>query len=142
MHATIRIYAASGDLVDRLVANESAIRDLLTGIDGFRMYHLLRTADGTVSISIFDTEEGTAESTRVAADWVRAFDATAGGESRRRHRIDVRRCVRHCCSRSQHGQYAGEIECFGIARGSSHCGPSRSSVKGCNARRTGIQDHE
>jgi len=71
MHATIRIYAASGDLVDRLVANESAIRDLLTGIDGFRMYHLLRTADGTASISIFDTEEGTAESTRVAADWIR-----------------------------------------------------------------------
>jgi hypothetical protein len=71
MHGTVRVYAASGDLVDRLVENEGAVRDLITGIDGFKAYYLIRTADGTASISIFETEEGANESTRAASGWIK-----------------------------------------------------------------------
>ena len=59
MYATIRSYASDGGLVDALVENEGAVRDLLTGIDGFRAYYILRTpGGGAVSISVYDDAAG------------------------------------------------------------------------------------
>ena len=46
MYATIRSYASDGGLVDALVEREDEVRDLLTGIDGFHAYYILRTPDG------------------------------------------------------------------------------------------------
>lgn len=55
MHATVRRYASDGGLVDALVAKKEEVRDLLTGIDGFRAYDILRTPDGgAMSISVYD----------------------------------------------------------------------------------------
>ncbi len=72
MHATIRSYASDGGLVDALVAKKDEVRDLLTGIEGFRAYYVLRTADGgAVSISVYDDASGAAASNAVAAGWVR-----------------------------------------------------------------------
>ena len=70
MYATIRIYGDRAGFAEALVENEDAVRGLLTGIDGFKAYYLLKTADGTASISVFDDEAGASESTRVAAGWV------------------------------------------------------------------------
>jgi hypothetical protein len=72
MHATVRSYAADGGLVDALVAKKDEVRDLLTGIAGFRAYYILRTADGgAVSISIYDDASGADASNAAAAGWVR-----------------------------------------------------------------------
>jgi hypothetical protein len=71
VHATVRNYRGSSDLIDLLVENEDAVRSLISGIDGFRAYYLVRTDDGGLSISVFDDEAGAEESNRVAADWVR-----------------------------------------------------------------------
>ena len=71
MYATIRNYAAGGDLADALVENESEVRRLIEGISGFHAYYLVRTPDGAVSISVYDDQSGAEESNRAAAEWVR-----------------------------------------------------------------------
>jgi len=71
MYATVRSYAASGGLADALVENESAIRDLIAGIDGFRAYYFVRgEGDASASVSVFDDRSGAEESNRVAAGWI------------------------------------------------------------------------
>jgi hypothetical protein len=72
MHATIRNYSGNRELADALVANEGEVKRLISGIDGFRAYYLVRTSEGdTASVSVFDDSSGAEESTRVAADWIR-----------------------------------------------------------------------
>jgi heme-degrading monooxygenase HmoA len=72
MYVTMRSYEGSSELADALVARQSEVHDVLAGIDGFRAYYLVRTgADSTTTISVYDDEEGTAESTRAAAAWLR-----------------------------------------------------------------------
>ena len=70
MYATIRNYAGESGMADALVENESQVRSILTSIDGFRAYYLIKTADGCASISVFDDESGASESTRAAGSWV------------------------------------------------------------------------
>jgi hypothetical protein len=72
MHATVRSYSSDGGLVDAILANKEEVRELLTGIDGFRAYYMLRTADGgALSISVYDDASGTEASNAAAAEWVR-----------------------------------------------------------------------
>jgi len=72
MHATVRSYASGGGLVDAVAANQDEVRDLLTGISGFRAYYMLRTADGgAMSISVYDDASGADASNAAAAGWVR-----------------------------------------------------------------------
>ena len=72
MYATVRSYAGSGTFVDALVENESAVRELISGIGGFRAYYLVRADGGeAVSVSVYDDRAGAEESNRVAAEWIR-----------------------------------------------------------------------
>ena len=70
MHATIRNYSGGGALADALVEHEDEIRSLLTAIDGFRAYYVVRDPDGATTVSVFDEAAGAEESTRQAAAWV------------------------------------------------------------------------
>ena len=73
MYATVRSYTGTPGLADALVKNEGEVRDLITGIDGFRAYYLVKTSDDeAVSISVYDDRSGTDESTRMAREWVQA----------------------------------------------------------------------
>jgi heme-degrading monooxygenase HmoA len=81
MYATVRKYTGT-ELVDVLVQNEDTVRGLLTGIEGFKAYYLLRTDDGTaLSITVYDDQSGVEESNRQAADWVRQNAAEAAGQA-------------------------------------------------------------
>jgi hypothetical protein len=71
MHATMRYYAGNTALADQLAARGDEIRSVIGAVPGFHAYYLLRLDDATVSITVCDDEAGTAESTRVAADWIR-----------------------------------------------------------------------
>jgi hypothetical protein len=71
MYVSVRNYAGNRDLADALVNNEAEIRNILTAIDGFRAYYLVRTLDSTVSVSVFDDADGAEESNRQAAEWLR-----------------------------------------------------------------------
>jgi heme-degrading monooxygenase HmoA len=79
MYAAVRNYAGSADLVDVLVENESEVKRLISEIDGFHAYYLIRTGEGNaVSVSVFEDQDGAEESNRRAADWIRenAADVT------------------------------------------------------------------
>ena len=71
MYATVRTYVGSSELVDALVENQDEIKRIISEIDGFRAYYLLRTGDGAVSVSVYDDEAGADESNSVAAGWIR-----------------------------------------------------------------------
>ena len=71
MYSSIRKYTTGSEFADALVENESEVRSLITGIDGFRAYYLVRTDDGAVSVSVYDDQAGAEESNRQAANWVR-----------------------------------------------------------------------
>ena len=72
MHATVRSYASDRGLVDALVERQEEVRDLIAGIEGFRAYYMLRTADGgAMSISVYDDAAGAEASNAAAAGWVR-----------------------------------------------------------------------
>lgn len=72
MHAVLRTYTGSGakDLFDILEKNKAEVEWLMRAIKGFRSYALVQTADEGYSLSVFADEAGTAESVRVARDWV------------------------------------------------------------------------
>jgi hypothetical protein len=71
MYATIRVYSGSSELADALVENESEVKRIIQGIDGFKAYYLVRTQDGAASVSVYENESGAEESNRVAAGWIR-----------------------------------------------------------------------
>jgi hypothetical protein len=71
MHVTTRHYAGNGELVDALVERQDDVRNLITGIDGFNAYYLVRTGDGAaMTVSVFDDAAGGVESVAVARDWI------------------------------------------------------------------------
>jgi heme-degrading monooxygenase HmoA len=70
MYVTIRAYQGNSGLADALVERESDVRRIIGEIDGFRAYYLLKLAEGTTTVSVFDSQAGAEESTRVAAAWL------------------------------------------------------------------------
>lgn len=70
MYASIRTYAGNHDLADTLAEHADEIRQVISGIDGFKSYHLVKTSDGTTSISVFEDQAGAEESNRAAAGWL------------------------------------------------------------------------
>lgn len=57
-------------MADTLAARADEVRQVLESIDGFSAYHLVKTGDGTTSISVFDDQAGAEESNRAAAAWL------------------------------------------------------------------------
>lgn len=48
------------------------MRDIITGINGFKAYYLIRGGDGeATSITAYDSESGAEESNRRAVEWLR-----------------------------------------------------------------------
>jgi heme-degrading monooxygenase HmoA len=81
MYATVRTYSGGSELADALVRHEADVKSLISGIDGFKAYYLVRTADATVSISVYDSEAGADESNSAAANWIRENLPDLGGSA-------------------------------------------------------------
>ena len=72
VHAAIRHYTGGADaLFDEMERHEPEIRDLITTVPGFVEYAALRTPEGGMTITLCEDRDGTDESTRRAARWVR-----------------------------------------------------------------------
>ncbi len=71
MYATVRTYSAASELADALVGKAAEVKDLIKGIDGFKAYYLIRTADGAVSVSVYEDQAGADASTAAAAAFIR-----------------------------------------------------------------------
>ena len=69
MYATLRYYTDS-QLAGQLKEHADELKSVLSGIDGFRSYYLVETDAGTVSVSLFDSEESTKASNEAAASWL------------------------------------------------------------------------
>jgi len=71
MYAVIRNYSGNKDLADQLAARKDEVVALVSAIEGFQAYYLLRTDDGCATMTIYDDAAGADESVRVAAEWIR-----------------------------------------------------------------------
>ena len=70
MHVVTRSYSGKGakELVDVLEKNKADVEKLIRSIEGFVSYSLVRTADGGLSVSVFQDKAGADESVKVARD--------------------------------------------------------------------------
>jgi len=71
MYAVVRRYTASSALADALVAREDEVRELISTVPGFVTYYAVRDGDTLATVTVCQDKEGTDESTRRAAAWVR-----------------------------------------------------------------------
>jgi hypothetical protein len=80
MHVVIRHYEGNSKLIDELVGRRKDVEALIREVDGFVAYYLIRTAGGDASISVFENEAGTTESTKQAAAFIKEnLPAVASG---------------------------------------------------------------
>ncbi len=78
MYVVVRSYSGEGatELFEVIGQREDEVKDIITGVPGFDSYAAFRTSDGGVTVTICQDKEGTDESSRRAADWVKE-NATA-----------------------------------------------------------------
>ena len=77
MYAVVRHYR-SPQLIDELAQNQDAIGQIISGIDGFVSYTLLRTEEGGITLSVYRDRAGAEESTRQAQAWTQANISPSG----------------------------------------------------------------
>lgn len=70
MHAVVRAYSGNSELADALVQHADEIKQVIGGISGFKAYYVLKLAEGTSTVSVFEDEQGVEESSRAAAAWL------------------------------------------------------------------------
>ena len=72
MYTSLRYYRGNTELADAIVANEDDVRQLISEIDGFKAYYLVRSDQGdTISISVYEDQAGAERSNEAAANWVK-----------------------------------------------------------------------
>jgi hypothetical protein len=73
MYVVVRSYSGQGasELFDALVAREEDVKDLITTVPGFISYEAFRTDSGGQTVTVCQGKDGTDESFRRAADWVK-----------------------------------------------------------------------
>jgi hypothetical protein len=79
MHTVIRTYGGQGasELFEALQQNEDEVKELITGVPGFVSYAALMVGDTGVTVTVCEEKEGTDESSKRAAEWVKEnVDAT------------------------------------------------------------------
>jgi len=70
MHAVVRRYAASPDVVAEARTKMPDLEQTMRGTPGFVAYYFLETDGGVATITVTEDEAGTAESMGRAAAWV------------------------------------------------------------------------
>ena len=70
MYAVIRAYSGNRELADTLAERTEDIRQVIGSINGFKAYYVLKIAEGTTTISVFEDQAGADESNRAAAAWL------------------------------------------------------------------------
>ena len=71
MHAVIRKYTGSSDVVAEARPKFAHLEQTMRGTPGFVAYYLVQTDDGLATVTITDDERGTTESMSRAEDWVK-----------------------------------------------------------------------
>jgi hypothetical protein len=79
VYATIRHYAGNPHFAAQLAARRADVLDVIGAVPGVRAYYLIRTADGTTSVTVCEDADGAEESNRAAAAWIRENMPDAAG---------------------------------------------------------------
>jgi hypothetical protein len=74
MYVVVRTYSGQGasELFELLGQREEDVRGIMTGVQGFVSYMAIRTGDGGQGVTVCDDKAGADESSRRAAEWVKA----------------------------------------------------------------------
>ena len=78
MHGVVRRYRGSAGLGEALAQRSGEVEALLRGVPGFVAYYATRAGDALATVTICADQAGTQESSRRAAEWVRANLPDAG----------------------------------------------------------------
>ena len=70
MHAVIRRYTASPDVLEEARPKLAQLEQTMRQTPGFVAYYFLETEDGLATITVTEDEAGTTESMGRAASWV------------------------------------------------------------------------
>jgi hypothetical protein len=83
MHAVVRTYSGTGasELFDRILAARDEVQRIISGVQGFVSYTLIRTADGGVTVTVCQDKAGTDESLTAARDWIAANASDVGASA-------------------------------------------------------------
>jgi hypothetical protein len=71
MHVVVRKYANAAALADAMTQRQQEVRDLISAVPGFVAYYAVRDGATVTTVSVYQTREGTQESTRRAGEWVK-----------------------------------------------------------------------
>jgi hypothetical protein len=70
-HSAAHPVPRAADLVSKIQESEAEVRELLSSVPGFRSYGFVDTGRGAFSVTTCEDKEGTDESSRRAAEWIR-----------------------------------------------------------------------
>jgi len=80
MHVVVRNYSGQGasELFDAMEQRADEVKEIISSVPGFVSYAIFRTDGGIMSVTVCDDKDGTDESSKRAADWVKenVSDAT------------------------------------------------------------------
>ncbi|MDQ6810872.1 MAG: hypothetical protein M3Z95_03100 [Actinomycetota bacterium] len=73
MYVVVRSYSGQGasELFDLLGQREEDVKNLISGVPGFVSYVAFRSGDGGMTVTVCQDKDGTDESSRRAAGWVK-----------------------------------------------------------------------
>ena len=73
MYVVGRSYSGQGasELFNLLGQREEDVKELISGVPGFARYAAFRSGDGGMTVTICEDKEGTDESSKRAAGWVK-----------------------------------------------------------------------
>ncbi|MDT5102996.1 MAG: hypothetical protein QOI25_509 [Mycobacterium sp.] len=73
MYAVIRTYSGEGasEVFDVIEQREEDVKALISGVPGFVNYAAVRSGDGGVTVTVCEDKDGTDESSRRAAEFVK-----------------------------------------------------------------------
>ena len=73
MHVVVRSYSGEGasELFDLIAQRGDEVKEIISGVPGFVTYAAARADGGGMTVTVCQDKDGTDESSRRAADWVR-----------------------------------------------------------------------
>jgi hypothetical protein len=79
MFVVVRSYSGqgAGELFDLLGQRQDDVKDLIGGVPGFVSYAAFRSGDGGMTVTVCQDKDGTDESSRRAAEWVKENVSTS-----------------------------------------------------------------
>ena len=78
MYATVRRYTNSAALIDAIGKKSAEVQKIISAVPGFVAYYATRDGDTMTSVTVCNDRQGTDQSTKEAAAWVKENVKTTG----------------------------------------------------------------